>query len=221
MKAKYQSVASLHIYSLGPSLLQVNHGAGPAIRPFLICVGQNLQILADENKYLTVRYVIEGSVDRIKHYGAIHNMRVQVCRSTAGMKAANLAPQKDLIGGRPNSTITSLPDAVPAKIPRSYLHEDTLTGSQKTDNSVNLSSTTKTQAQNDLKLENRSQSLPKSVKTAANKIHGVRKEPSDIFKPFSHPNLKSDSGGSNSSVQTDYELGNLQSVREETISGPL
>ena len=57
--------------------------------PFLVlvltAVGQNLQILADENRSLTVRYVVDDSVDRIKRYGAIRNEGVQVCRMYLGI----------------------------------------------------------------------------------------------------------------------------------------
>lgn len=51
---------------------------GPFSVIFLTGVGQNLQILADENRSLTVRCALDDSADRIKQYGAIRNMGVQV-----------------------------------------------------------------------------------------------------------------------------------------------
>lgn len=182
-------------------------------------MGQNLQILADGNRSLTMRYIVGNSEDRDKQYGAIQNMRAQVWRSSPRKDEANLAALKDVMRGRPNPAVPSFSTTQPAKAPRSDSHEDNRTGSQRTQNPSHLSLSTKRKAHNEAKPENKSQPLKKTVKTTTNKLHGSKREPSDIFKSFSNPKLKSDPRGSNSSAQTACEVGDPQSVREKVISG--
>lgn len=178
---------------------------------------QNLQILADENKSLSVRYMLEGSTGRIKTYGSIQNVDVWVCRSYSGTMAANLAAPKDVTRKRRSPTQSSSPQTLPAQILGSNSQEQTVRESQTTVNSSALSFSTKRKASNEEKPDNRIRRPQKPVKARTNR---VKREPSDIFKSFSISDLKSDSGRGKSSALEACEAQDLESVSGKVILEP-
>lgn len=181
-------------------------------------MGQNLQILADENRFLTAEYLIDDSADWVKKYGAVQNTDIQVHKSSPGKEEADLARLEDFLRERSTPITSSSSNTGPAKSLRYNLHEDTKTESQKAEYPGLFSTSTKSKAGSESKPENKSQSLQEATKTTTSKLHGTKREPPDIFRSFSQPNAKSDPGGTQGFVQTAYEVENLQLVRNEEIS---
>ena len=85
-------------------------------------MNQNLQILADANRALTVRYIVESSVDHGKQYGAIQNMWAQVWCSSSGEKKAKLPELKHVRRGQANPVLLTSSSTKPEKDPRINSH---------------------------------------------------------------------------------------------------
>lgn len=107
----------------------------------------------------------------------------------------------------------------PAISTRGDSQEGNKIGSEKAQTLERHSLNAKPMFQAEPKLGNKSDNVKKAVKNTKTKLHNNKREPSDIFKPFSHSRLKLDRGNSTSSDQPISEVDGADSVRQCSLLG--
>lgn len=115
--------------------------------------------------------------------------------------------------GQANPALPSSSSTQPAKALRINPHEDNTIGLQNVETPNHLSLSTKAKPQAEAKVENKSHTLKRAMKSTTNRAHSFKREPINIFKSFSNPTVKPDRGDSNSSAHPAYETEDVQSVR--------
>jgi hypothetical protein len=115
--------------------------------------------------------------------------------------------------GRPIPGMPSPSTVPPTKSVRVDTQRGNKIGSQKTQPLEKHPLNAKIKFQAEPKLENTSHNLKNTTKTQT-KLHDMKSEPSNIFKPFSHSRLKLRRENSNSSDQPTSEADDTDSVRK-------
>ena len=78
MRALYNKISTIHIYSLEPGTIQVNSQA-PTLEAGEILTIQNLQALSDCTRKIFTEYANDDPLQSGRHLGVIQNAQVKVC----------------------------------------------------------------------------------------------------------------------------------------------
>ena len=176
VKAQYEEILSIHIYSLSPGPINVIFHVTYQHEQGLMSL-QNVHMLSDCNQQITTKYAHEDPLVFNEKYGVIQNPRVKVSIVFNHV----YAPRLPTLSQRRTGARPPPPPAViePAK-PTSYRPEPTKTETKSTKASERpLSSSTTA------KSETKPATQPKPLETKpVDRKPSLKKEKSDIFKSF-------------------------------------
>lgn len=154
-KAKFKQIHSIHIYSLGPSKVQ------------------NLQILSDCNRAISVKYANEHPLVFQEKYGVIHNAGVERRTGRRPPVGAPLNPVETI-----NKKAISKSQGINRDQRNADKPSDRSSSSDKSTSQDALTSAKKAERPRDVE------------KKPASKPSAAKREQSDIFKSFSKPKTK-------------------------------
>ena len=205
VKARFKEAASIHLYSLSPSRVQVNLKLSEmkaADKP------QNLHILSDCNRKTTTHYSSEDPLTVGRQYGVIQNSRVKVWFDEEDGRLKLTRAKQRRTGAQPivaapaakangrGLGLKSSSSAVKAESPTAQVKADT---PARVKNGKGPQRRTSNQEEPKSTEQTRRQSTQEKKGPA--KPPGLKKEQSDIFKSFSKPQPKVSRTNTESSVE--------------------